>query len=413
MRTFSFLHIQTYLLLLFLIFGCEKQGKDTNGAVKPMEPIVLTKAEATMLSASNDFGLNLFREVRTLEEGSSSFISPFSIATVLSLLSAGAEGETREEIVSALGLKEFSPEETGVFYTSLYNALTTADNSVTLESANGLWFDKTLNKSIKSPFIDIVKNRFSVQPDYDDLSSMAFLDKLNNWCKKQTHGKINQILDTPPAYSKMLAANAIYFSGKWSTPFEKEEKKPFYHLNGKQENVMMLEGGKIPIAYSSRNGWEYAAIPYGNSAFQLEILVPKDDIFDTACNHLSSTVLNGLRDRTHSYSPYKISLPKINVSYSNNIIAKNLNRLGICKLFGEDSDLSGISDKKITFDTMIHKTAFSMDKKGSEAAAISVAYSIGSASAIPSTPEFIIDRPFIYLISEKSTGCILFIGQYL
>jgi len=88
--------------------------------------------------------------------------------------------------------------------------------------------------------------------------------------------------------------------------------------------------------------------------------------------------------------------------------------MGIKKAFSERADLSLISDLSVYVSKALHKTRIVVNEEGSEAAAVTDLFirNIGIGDYQPATIDFHADHPFIYAITEVSTGAILFIGQF-
>ena len=83
---------------------------DISTTPKPRKDIVLTKAQSDILPATREFTFDFMREV-CASGNDNVFLSPFSLQTALSMASAGADGQTREEINRAIGLEDFSTED--------------------------------------------------------------------------------------------------------------------------------------------------------------------------------------------------------------------------------------------------------------------------------------------------------------
>ena len=56
------------------------------------------------------------------------------------------------------------------------------------------------------------------------------------------------------------------------------------------------------------------------------------------------------------------------------------------------------------------KALIKVDESGTEAAAVTAAGVFGGVNKLPS-PELFVDRPFLFLIRDVTTGSILFVGQ--
>jgi serpin B len=79
----------------------------------------------------------------------------------------------------------------------------------------------------------------------------------------------------------------------------------------------------------------------------------------------------------------------------------------------EFSGLSDTSDSELHIAAVFHKAFVEVNEKGTEAAAATVVQ-IDARSAIarrPFVPRFTADRPFLFVIREKASGMVLFIGK--
>jgi len=79
--------------------------------------------------------------------------------------------------------------------------------------------------------------------------------------------------------------------------------------------------------------------------------------------------------------------------------------------FTDGADFTGINKNGgLKIDYIKHKSFIEVNEEGTEAAAVTVV-AIELTSVGPgSNPSFIANRPFMFAITEKSTGAILFIG---
>jgi len=78
------------------------------------------------------------------------------------------------------------------------------------------------------------------------------------------------------------------------------------------------------------------------------------------------------------------------------------------------ADFSGMSEEeKLYLSSVIHQAYVKVDEQGTEAAA-ATAISVGATTSIaPSKIIFRADHPFIFIIQQKETGNILFIGRVI
>ncbi|MED5585655.1 MAG: serpin family protein, partial [Verrucomicrobiota bacterium] len=86
--------------------------------------------------------------------------------------------------------------------------------------------------------------------------------------------------------------------------------------------------------------------------------------------------------------------------------------LGMKKAFA-DADFSGMDgSRRLYLSAVLHKAFVEVNEEGTEAAAATAAI-VAFRSARPMGPRFRADHPFLYLIRDKPSGSILFLGRYV
>ena len=86
--------------------------------------------------------------------------------------------------------------------------------------------------------------------------------------------------------------------------------------------------------------------------------------------------------------------------------------LGMKKAFGPGADLSGIggSPGELFITAVVHKAFVDVNEEGTEAAA-ATAVVVGKVSAPPPPPVFRADHPFLFMIRDKRSDSVLFLGR--
>lgn len=111
--------------------------------------------------------------------------------------------------------------------------------------------------------------------------------------------------------------------------------------------------------------------------------------------------------------PVNVKLPKFKIEGKSNLIPA-LESIGIRKPFSDEADFSKLSDEKVKVSEMRQANSFLIDEKGIEAAAVTEV-DFGTTELPPTNPNQVVnfhaDRPFFFLLTEQSTGCVLFIGK--
>lgn len=397
------------LLGALLLTACE----DPIGQPERLDqlPRPLTAAESGVIAASNDFAFDLLREADRERKGENVFLSPLSASLALGMTMNGARGETFDAMRSTLAFGNLTQAEINASYRSLIDLLRQLDPRVQMQIANSIWYRNTY--PFHTAFFDTTRTYFDAEVaglDFDDPGSVR---KVNEWVDRATSGKIDEILERIRPEDVMYLVNAIYFKGSWTKRFDPADTRdaPFYDAAGTRSTgtvKMMQRAG--PLRYYRGAGFEAADLPYGNGAFSMTVLLPERG-GDAGATLQSldaarwSQVVDGLAEASMG-----IALPKFRVEYEHGL-NDVLTRLGMGRAFGigGQADFTGMSPRgdELVITDVLQKTFVDVNEEGTEAAAVTKV-TVGVTSA-PAT--FTVDRPFVFLIRERLSGTILFMGK--
>ena len=380
----------------------------------PRKDIVLTKAQADFVLDNSDFALDLFRRVAQRAEGKSVVISPLSVTIDFGMVNNGAVGTTQQEIYETLGFKEGSVEDLNAFCQTMMEQSSTIDPSTTLEIANAAVVNKKF-PGLKDSFTQTVKSAYDAEVIYKDFGTEDIKKLVNEWCSEKTHGMIPELLKAPVSpneYAHFL--NAVYFKGIWTNKFKKADtkKETFTREDGSKISVNMMHQQDKFIFGTMPGLYTYLILPYGNQAYSMTLLLPEEG--KTLADVAEALVK---RENNFCYStgmyPFQVDvkIPSFETKYSASL-KDILPEMGIRQAFGGGADFSALSSTSgLYIGDVLHKAKIKVDEEGSEAAAVTDIVLFNSAG--PSQVfEFHADRPFLYMITEISTGAIYFIGQY-
>ncbi len=131
-------HIYLLILLIFAL-SCEKDNTNkTSDNNDPVE-IVLPEKSEEVITASNNFGFDIFRLMLADESPDKNlFISPTSISLALGMTLNGANNATEDSMICALRMSGLSMDQINATYRDLIDGLTTADEKVLLAIANSI-----------------------------------------------------------------------------------------------------------------------------------------------------------------------------------------------------------------------------------------------------------------------------------
>ena len=392
-----------FLAMMLTLAACGKQDPD----VYTGEPIPLTKSEEGINASANSFGFDVFH---SLYKEDQVLFSPLSASLALSMTATGANGNTAKQMTKVLGFDGFTTDEVNGYYKKMVSALLSADPKTVFEIANSLWISD--NITVKKPFIKDCEKYYASEVYSADFNKQSTIDKVNKWCSDKTHGKIRSILDKPDPYLVMALMNALYFNGTWKNPFPDLFDNKFNTISGKAVDVEMMHV-TAELSYAEYDGFSMVNLPYGNGAFSMKIILPKEnEDFGKAVKRFDAKTLDKLNGKV-SKRNVSVIMPKFKFECQSNL-KEVLEGLGMEDAFNDSkADFSKMSDDGLYIGFVKQKTFIDVNEKGTEAAAVTIVgmdkNSVGGPE--PEIIRFIADRPFLFVIQENSTGAVLFIGQ--
>ncbi len=404
--------LSVFILTLFITLNCSSNPLDVDAQkYKVIEslPRELTSAETEIIGSVNTFALKLLKEINTNQEPNENiFISPLSVSYALGMTYNGADGETKDAIANTLDFSGLPENEINDSYRSLTELLTGLDNNVEFSIANSIWYRNGF--SVEQPFLKTCSDFFLAEVAGLDFNQPSAVSTINTWVVDATNGKITDLV-TPPInpLTVMYLINAIYFNGNWTTQFEPENNTTaaFSLVDGSSKSVDMMNMTEFFLICSGSN-FEMLEMPYGGEAFSMMILMPNPDTdINTLITGLTYGDLEKLY-RDESSRETIISVPKFKLKYElemNDV----LKALGMEIAFSQgEADFSRINPSESLFISKVkHKSFVDVNEVGTEAAAAtSVEVSLTSAPYM-----FTVNRPFIFLIREKFSNTILFMGK--
>ncbi len=370
--------------------------------------ISLTDEERKLVQSNNDFAFNLMRQARTED---SQILSPLSITYALGMLNNGAAGKTREEINNVLGFGVAGADGINSFCRKLLTEAPKLDEETTAEIANTIYVNNHWDYQLKEPFIEKAQQYYDATPEARDFYDDATCDVINQWASDHTHGMINKVLSEEEFvlckdYVSFLL-NALYFKGKWASPFNKEYTRE-ESFNGGTKVPMMYQGGYY--MYTENDLYQAIKLPYGNGAYQMTVYLPRQG--KTVSDVLDKLDGKSWQFYTNSRS-VALKLPRIETDTEVNLTPIMM-ALGMPTAFDpDDAEFPDFCNYPTYIGLMKQLAKIKLDEEGTEAAAVTVVVVAPGSASQEQTAEFFATRPFLYIISEQSTGAIFFIGQYM
>ena len=354
----------------------------------------------------SSFAFGLFQDITAYDESDIVFISPLSASIALSMTAAGAEGATQEEMLRTLGFGGLSVKDLNACNRGIIDLLSSDPEGVELNVANSLWVSDRF--TLKSRYIRTAGSEYSARVSNLDFSDPASPSVINRWCAENTAGRIDKMIENIDPATQMYLLNALYFKGMWATPFDAANtRKDIFHGNRRDSEVEFMHRTASFPYYIGPEG-ALLELPYGEGSFVMDIFLPAEGVsaeeFASGLDGEALSTLTGLLQSDR----IKVTLPKFKAEYETSLNA-TLQRLGMRDAFTPSADFSGMSREPLMISEVRQKTFIEVNEEGSEAAAVT-SVAVMRTSLAPEPLEFRVDRPFVFLIRERTSGTVLFMG---
>ena len=384
---------------------------DCASGLPPARPLdASTSAGAT--AARNGFGFDLY--ARLGHPTDNVICSPLSAAVALNMVSAGAGEQTLAQMLTVLHVDPLHAAETHASFGGLLAALNARDGTqgLALHVADRLWGASGI--AFKPDFLAVLRDNYAAPLETVDFmrANEAARATINQWVATQTRGRIPEILtagDLPPGI-RLVLINAVYFKATWTNPFDDLNTRPrrFTGVSGAAEVPMMAQ--EDSFAYARDGDVQIIELPYRGD-LSMVVVLPKGAGDLPAVERMIARKydawLSALRPRL-----VNLRLPRWTTRSRLDLVAP-LAAAGMPLAFTDNANFGGISNVPLSIDKVLQEAFIDVTELGTEAAAATAATMKWMDIVIQKTkPEiFNADHPFLYLIRDRKTGAVLFLGR--
>ncbi|MGB2983343.1 MAG: serpin family protein [Candidatus Bipolaricaulia bacterium] len=416
------------VLGLFVGAGCE----DDSPATIPQETTPVAgepsgetadsgEGTAFSLAASNAaFAFDLYHALQS--ETGNLFLSPYSISAALAMTLAGAREATASQMAEVL---HYDVDQEKVHEAFRDLAATLSQRGAVAEPYEGEGFSfhvvNAMWPQTGYPFLESFVGTLTTnygaglrELDFETDPESARLT-INDWVSDQTEERIQDLLPegTVDESTRLVLTNAIYFKAPWREAFDPENTvtEPFTLLDGETVDVPMMHRTES-YPYATWDGGVAFEIPYNGEELSMVVLVPDEGAFEIFDASLTAAAFDGIVE-AFEWERISLGLPRFEYTYEASLVPP-LRTLGMTDAFdGERADFSGITgERDLVISDVVHKAFVSVNEEGTEAAAATAV--VFRATGMPAEPlTLTVDRPFLFVIRDRPTGSILFIGRVL
>jgi len=358
-----------------------------------------------IVAANNGFAIDFYAH-SAQKEGKNIVFSPWSISNAFAIAHEGARGDTRDEITGVFGF----PDEKHVQFRASMADLNRPGAQYKLSVANSLWLAEWFEP--RDEYVETARIHYDSRVESLDLATPAAVKTINGWVEENTGGKIKKVLSpgSTDGSTALIIANAVYFNGTWGKTFDEsqtDEDGSFWVAPNQTVPVPMMYT-KDWFDHAETDTHQILEMPYVGNRISMLVLLPNERGGIGALEE--SLSVENIEEWRGSLEPtkFEVFFPKFSLDVMYNL-KDDLGDMGVTSVFDlRRADLSGIAeDGPLYASDAIHKAFINVNERGTEAGATTLI--THSASAHP--PAFVADHPFVFVIQDRDTGNILFIGR--
>jgi serine protease inhibitor len=407
---------QAALLLGFAaLAGCSsKSPVQPSRPADPIQDRQLAPAVAAdarvLVEANNRFAIDIYSRLR--RDPGNLFVSPYSMSTAFAMAYAGAAGQTRDEMARVFHFT-LPPSQLHPTFGALRQSLDrgASRGAYELRTANRAWGQKGF--PFTQEFIRITRDDYGAPLEEADFIQAyePARQAVNDWVQNQTRDRIKDLFPEGSInnLTRLVLANAIYFKGLWSQPFDPAHTVNSNFSLDRATTVVvptMIQESKFRTATTT--DVKLLELHYMGNDLSLVVVLPRTvDGLAAVEERLTWDDLNGWLAQLAEQN-VEVQLPsfKFGSKFSLNSTLAEMGMPSAFQPFVADfSAMDGRRDLHIS--AAIHQAFVEVNEKGTEAAA-ATGISMGTTSV---KPMFVANHPFLFLIRDHVTGSILFLGR--
>ncbi|KAI9528899.1 hypothetical protein NQZ68_015664 [Dissostichus eleginoides] len=368
-----------------------------------------------------EFSVRLYHRLQAAGDQDNIVFSPLSVALALGMVELGARGASLEEIRQAVGFSHLLP---GVEFSLLQNltAALSEDNAhYVIRFANSLLLQEGI--TFNPEFLHLMKKYFQADVETVDFSeSAAVADQINTWVENHTESKIHDLFsaDDFSSVTRLTLVNAVYFRGSWKNQFRPENTRTFSFSRddgSEVQTLMMYQQGDFYYGEFSDGSQEAGGVyqvlemPYEGEDMSMLIVLPRQEVPLASLEPIFKAAL--LEEWANNVKRQKVEvyMPRFKVEQKIDL-RSTLQDLGIKNIFTNDADLSAMTDgKDLHIGKAVQKAYLEVTEEGAEGAVGSGMIALTRTLVL--YPQVMADHPFFFVIRNRRTGTILFMGRVM
>ncbi len=344
-------------------------------------------------------------EFLTSHNNENALWSPVNAYIGLSMLAEITDGDSRKEILDLFGVSNIETLRSQV--SAIWESVYEDDGNEICTLANSLWLEEGLNYNQDT--MNNLAYHYYASVYQTDLGSVSANKAIGNWLNKNTGGMLKDSTDKINLSPDTVLAlySTMFFQAKWSDEFDSKNNTNdiFNGVNG-DKTVTYMNKKLCQMNYYWHDDYSAVALTLKNGSTMWFILPDEGDTTADILNDGSYGEMISLGDseegwQNKKYMKVNLSVPKFDVSSTVNL-KDGLGKMGVTKVFDmESSDFTAITSDIPVYVSAVNQSArVEIDEKGVKAATYIEIPGCGSAMPPEEIIDFVLDRPFVFVISK-------------
>lgn len=362
----------------------------------------LSDVKPETLTAKRKFVFSLANEMVKQNPGQNNCFSPAGIEEAVSILLNGAQGDTFDVCAKVIGLTDPNVERLNIANSKIDDVLGSLEGGPVL-IANSIW--SVLPMKFNKSYTDDMARYYDADVRKLGSAGQNALSMVNDWVKDKTKGRVPMVFKKISRDARALIVNVVTFDGSWMKPFDPATPGTFHAPKGDVKTSMMSRPGVTALVYEDAD-LRAASVPYEQKGLSMWIVMSRKGGLPTLDDRRWDKIAKTTESQTLT-----VTMPKFRFATDYDM-KPVITALGGGPLFLAGNDFTFMTHdggKDFYVSQFVHKAYIDVDEKGTKAAA-ATGVEVGEAS-MPVSTDFIVDRPFVFLITESATGAVLFYGS--
>ncbi len=331
--------------------------------------------------------------------------SPINAYIGLSMLAEITDGDSRKEILDLFGVEDIETLRNQV--SAVWESVYEDDGNEISTLANSLWLQDGLNYNQDT--MNNLAYYYYASVYQCELGNDGSNKAIGKWLDDNTGGLLKDSTDKIDLSPDTVLAlySTLFFQAKWGDEFDEKNNTDgiFHGING-DTSVTCMNKKLCQMYYYWHDDFSAVGLTLKNGSTMWFILPDEGKTTADILNEGSYGELissGNMEDgwQNKKYMKVNLSVPKFDISSTLNL-KDGLNRMGVTKVFDiKSSDFTAITSDTPVYVTAVNQSArVEIDENGVKAAAYIEFPGAGAAQPPEEIIDFVLDRPFVFVISK-------------